>query len=135
MQERRKFCRYPIKLPLHYQTVNPGSSRIKRYGRYMTHDVSLGGICFETREDLEQGLHLSIELHLPKASFSDFVTQEPMHLKGRVAWSRQEQDNQGPYLIGVEFIAIMEGEQKRIEECIDFFLLTEESRLLEGGEQ
>lgn len=122
MQDRRKYPRYSIKLPLYFQFLDPQGEKTRRYGEYWTKDVSLGGICFGTREDLKKGTPLILELHLPKESFSALVTQDPMRLQGRVIWCGKIPVEGGMKEVGVEFLAILEHEQKRIEECINFLL-------------
>ena len=122
MQERRRYPRYPIKLPVHYRLAGSEGVSPKRFGRYWTKDVSLGGMRFEAKEELAQGARLDIELLVPKGSFSDFVAQDPMHLVGRVAWTGRVRESGGTYEIGVEFEALLEQDQERIEECIRFFL-------------
>jgi len=124
--ERRRDPRFPIKLPLYYRIDKEGGSEGRKHGRFWTKDVSIGGLRFETREGLEQGTHLIIELNLPKKTFSDFLSQDPMHIKVRVAWVGVNHGKPKSFEVGTEFVELLERKQKRIEECIQFFMREEE---------
>lgn len=122
MKEKRHYPRYPIKLPVHFRLLDADDGPGKKWGRYSTKDVSMGGMCFEANQNLSNDTEISLELHLPKGSFSDYVSQDPMQVKARIAWCGRNRTRPGTYEIGVEFLALLEKEQARIEECIQFFL-------------
>jgi hypothetical protein len=119
---KRDYPRYVVKLPLSYRKVDAAGEDTKRSGKYWTRNVSLGGFCFESKERLNHGTHLAIELHLPKDSFSEFVSQDPVQLKGNVVWIGEIRSLSNTFEVGVEFLAILEKDQERIEECLQFFL-------------
>lgn len=122
MDERRQYPRYLIKLPIRFQILDSQGADGKNFGKYWTKDVSLGGMRFESLKALNYDTNLAIEIHLPKNTFSEFVTQSPMQVQGRVVWAGENRGQAQAFEIGVEFVALMENEQKRIEECIQFFL-------------
>jgi len=59
-------------------------------------NLSLGGICMQTTQVVEQGSFVAIELNLPGG-------EEPADLFAEVVWSRPADDDS--YLLGLRFIA------------------------------
>ncbi|MCX7661427.1 MAG: PilZ domain-containing protein, partial [Candidatus Omnitrophica bacterium] len=77
-------------------------------------NISKGGICFITYEELLPGNLLKLEIYLPGE-------KNPIRAFGRVAWSKRftiasEKDYWGDrYDVGVEFIEINDSDREKIE--------------------
>lgn len=83
----RKYIRHPSSIPIFYDLLAIGAKR-----KNQLKNVSLGGMCFESKRVLEQGAMLLI--HIP---FTSPVFQE----RAMVAWC---QKTNAHYNIGVEFL-------------------------------
>lgn len=96
-EERRKFTRYTMSLPITY--VLDGENTIHKS---TTINVSSLGLRFECQKQLKEGTSLELKLELPKAS-------NPVHGKGKLAWVRKStlEDN-SPFDVGMEFVKIEE---------------------------
>jgi c-di-GMP-binding flagellar brake protein YcgR len=125
MEERRCYPRYMAKLPIFFRVLGEESDPKRKLGKYWTKDVSQGGMRFESNRKLEKGTRISIELHITKGSFSDFVTQDPIQVVGKVVWDKEYEDEPGKYELGVKFSNLLEIDQKRIQEWFQFLNLEE----------
>ena len=96
-EERRKFTRYAMPLPMAY--ILDGENIVHRS---TVKNISSLGVRFESPKALKEGATLELKLELPKAA-------NPVHAQGRLAWVRKTtlEDN-CPYDIGLEFVRIEE---------------------------
>jgi c-di-GMP-binding flagellar brake protein YcgR len=125
LEERRRYPRYPTKLPIQFSVLGEEPDPKRKLGKYWTKDVSQSGMRFESNRKLEKGTRISIGLHIIKESFSDFVTQDPIQVEGKVIWDKEYEDEPGNYELGVEFSNLLEIDQKRIQEWFQFLNLEE----------
>jgi len=74
-RDRREFLRLPTKIDLEY--LPEGS----RWGNKTTHtvDISVGGVCMVTGEDMPAGTLLTLTMHMPDDT--------DLALAGRITWS------------------------------------------------
>ena len=97
VEEKRRYLR--VNIPLEIEYILPNSDR---RCTATTKDISALGVRFSTKEKLSEDANLEVTLKLPNA-------QNPVHLIGRVAWSKKfSSENEGPYDIGIEFLKIDE---------------------------
>ena len=76
-------------------------------------NLSRGGIFLETDQGPPIGAEVTLELAVPDA--------RPISLTGVVTWRREEQDNDGPPGIGVEFANIGDEMASTIDELVSDF--------------
>jgi len=87
LSERRMFARLRIKLPLKFSEEGKEEKE-----EAQTVDISANGIGFISKKRLLPETNLEIQLRWEES--------EPLHLKGRVIWSKELENNQG-YRTGV----------------------------------
>jgi hypothetical protein len=85
--DSRKYIRHPVEIPLEYQVTGESFDR-KDY----SNNVSIGGICFQTKEKIPLGSILLIKIPTIDPQFEAI---------GRVIWCMQRKKT---YDIGIEFI-------------------------------
>lgn len=91
-QDRRMFSRFSIRFPIQYNNTSNN-----KYGFAQTHDISAGGVCFESQEDVSIGSRLSLEV-------CDSSGTECLTSQGEVIWKRPLGARK--YRVGVKFDAI-----------------------------
>ena len=91
MQERRRFTRVPESLQIVYEVIP--ADEVKKY---LTKDISQGGIRFLTHEFLPRGSRLRIKINFPKTLFSFEALVECMWIR-QIPYSEE-------FEVGVEFV-------------------------------
>jgi hypothetical protein len=84
----REFIRHPTDIPIKYcihDSNNIGLNNLR--------NISVGGLCFKSSVELEEGTQIVLSIPIVKPAF---------RAKGIVAWSRKAKDGDG-YDIGVRF--------------------------------
>lgn len=106
-ESRRAHPRVPVELKVEYQNVD---QLITEY----TRNISRGGLFIRSDEQLEKGTQLLFKLHVPELN-------EPLSLKGRVAWVRTAAEATGSESpgMGVWFIYDSDEERTQLERTID----------------
>ena len=87
-EERRQYIRHPSNIPITYSTLSHAEGT---HEKHLLHNISIGGVCFETGEYLERGTAVMIRIALVHPVFEE---------KAIVAWCRKVNDH---YDIGVQF--------------------------------
>lgn len=87
-EERRQYIRHPSNIPITYSTI---TGMQETHEKHLLHNISLGGVCFETSEYLERGTLIVIRIALVQSIFEESAI---------VAWSRKMNDH---YEVGVQF--------------------------------
>lgn len=87
-EERRQYISHPSNIPITYSTLT-GAQRT--HEKHLLHNISLGGLCFETHEYLERGISVMIRIALVQTIFEENAI---------VVWSRKVNDH---YEVGVQF--------------------------------
>jgi hypothetical protein len=98
MSEQRRFYRHPTEIPIEVWQAREADLHLQRL-----HNVSLGGLAFESEIDLMQGTIIGIRL----------LVNPPFTLFGKVVWCRKKMTN---FEVGVEFI---EQNQSVKEDMVD----------------
>ena len=101
MKERRKFVRIPERAKIAYRVVP--KAKIKRF---ISKDISQGGVRFFTQDFIPEGTFLEIRITLEKITFSFEGYVE-------VVWSR-EYPKKEKCEIGAQFINISRGAKKEL---------------------
>lgn len=92
-------------------------------------DFSLTGIQLRISEQLAKRERAELKIYLPKADIKEYERQQPLAVKARVAWDRQEQhDGREQYIYGMEFIDLTAGQRAQLKSCFDFFRKNAEFR-------
>ncbi len=77
-----------------------------------TRDVGGNGLGLVTRVRCAVGAGIDVEFHLPR-------TDKPIKAKGRVVWSKLEDEAGHSYRVGVAFTEITEAERKAIRQYVE----------------
>lgn len=88
---RRRYPRFPIKLPILYRLKDPGPARA---GVGWTRDLSQGGACLELAEPFEPASHLRVFLRTDEGG---------LELEAQVAWTGGQGSEAGAVIHGVAF--------------------------------
>ncbi len=109
MQEKRKFVRIEWPVVVNYKTLEEPFTNDQIVGN----NVSESGLSFVVYERLSKGTRLNIQLQTPFDSL-------PIFVKGEVVWIRDLADMRTKtFEIGVNFIEVNPGDQKRLKIYID----------------
>ncbi len=96
-EERRRYIR--LSKPININFTHSGKDKVLHT---VSKNVSAVGVGFETKEKLEPGSLLKLEIELPKAP-------NPVHVLGKVVWSKRVTLEDGsPHSAGIEFTKIEE---------------------------
>ncbi len=103
---RRKYPRVPILIQVRYRTIKEQFSGFAE-------DLSAGGVFIATPKPLPPGTLLTLEFALPDSN-------EPLKVKGIVAWSRTNlsrlDQRRG---MGIKFEGLTEKQKKRIASWVE----------------
>lgn len=108
--EKRNFVRIPVWFVTNYR-VYPRP--VEEFKGAIGNNISVGGICFEAREEFPRGVVLEIEIDMPALIHA-------VRAVGKVAWIKPCADVRY-FLVGVEFIDIKRNDVLAIEEIIKTF--------------
>ena len=110
-QERRKFLRLNALVDVVYNKVSPS----QKVEVSLTKNISKGGICLITYEELKVSDNLDLNIYLPENKI-------PVHVIGRVAWVKDfiicNIPNGKRFDVGIEFLTITEEDQKKIDKYV-----------------
>lgn len=81
-------------------------------------DFSMVGLRLRLPAKIDEQQPLSLQIILPDDDLNHYSRQEPIQIKARVAWQREQE---GRYVCGVEFIQVDEPRRKALQACYDFF--------------
>jgi len=104
MEERRKWKRLEINLPVKYEVL-----LTKEAGESITKDIGAGGVCVFSSKPLKEGTRLRAEIKLPNQ-------EKPIRFTGEVLWSEPRDVNggSGESRIGVKFVDISDEDREAI---------------------
>ncbi|MDP8215831.1 MAG: PilZ domain-containing protein [Candidatus Kaelpia imicola] len=100
MIERRKYPRLDNFLSVNYKVLGIDDSLVNTVCK----NISAGGICFPVKEDIQQETLLEIDIYIREI-------KKGIQAKGRVVWLKRREDKCYPYIVGVEFTEIEDGER------------------------
>lgn len=119
----RKYIRHPSDIPIVYDLGDVVADQ-KEYLK----NISISGLCFRSRQYIEQGTTISIQIPLAQPIFSG---------KGVVVWCQQKSEH---YEVGVQFLDEDTGFRVRMVEQVCYIekykreVLEKEGRRLSGEE-
>lgn len=107
-EERRKFPRISVELFVRYKILDTPAQAFEA----QTKNISGGGVCLITREELKPGTIVAMDIRFPRS-------QEPVVVSGRVIWSDQSKLGPSPaghlrFDNGIEFVQISEKDRNFI---------------------
>jgi len=106
--ERRKFLRISATFVVSYY-IYP--SEAKKIDMTLTHNISLGGICFSADRDFAMGTILNVSLKLPKID-------RLIVFLGKVVYINNQKDRPSLYDIGLKFVEAEEQDLFILENII-----------------
>ena len=101
--ENRKYIRHPSDIPIEVNSEQPASPE----DNTLLHNISVGGICFKSKEPFKMGDIVSIRISLVRPVFE---------ARGRVVWSKKNVD--GSFDIGLEFAGAVDAFRGRMVEQV-----------------
>ncbi len=81
-------------------------------------DFSTTGMRIRLPRAVRDDQEVFVSLYLPHEDLNQYQEQDPIEVKGKVAWQNQTDNN---YLCGIEFIDISGTQRASIMECFDFY--------------
>lgn len=102
MAENRRFLRHPSDIPIEFSM--PSEERAAEQGN--VHDVSVGGLAFESECCPDRGAVIAIRIPFVHPAFET---------QGRVVWCR---DQDGRYEVGVQFLSSSDAFRARMVEQV-----------------
>jgi methyl-accepting chemotaxis protein len=81
-------------------------------------DFSLSGIRLFLLSPLQENKPVRLLINLPHEDLSQYKKQQPMEIKGRIAWMKREGER---YICGIEFTNMDETKRKRLRQCFTYF--------------
>lgn len=103
--EKRKYPRVEEKIPVLYQV--PGGEQVEEGS---THDISAGGVCFESDVFVPSASAMEVQINKPIDGGLKAIL--PIHANVKVIWIKQSET--GKYKLGLEFTSIEEKHRKEI---------------------
>lgn len=112
-KERREFPRLNVELFVRYKIVRPPEQEVEA----KTKNISGGGVCLITREQLKPGVILAMDIKFPHST-------QPALVSGRVVWSAESGLGPSPagherFDNGIEFVEINDLDRQRIIEHVN----------------
>ena len=81
-------------------------------------DFSTTGLRVRIPSPVRNDKEVLIALYLPHEDLDQYQEQEPVEVKGQVAWQNKTDSN---YLCGIEFIDLSREQVESIKDCFDFY--------------
>lgn len=104
--EKRGAQRVPVRLEVNFQSID---SFLSEYAM----NISQGGMFVSTRNPLETGTKLSLQISLPEAKV-------PIKIQGEVAWAiPYEKSSSVIPGMGIKFKELNDGDRAQLEEFIE----------------
>ena len=103
MAEKRSYPRFELELEAKYKIMTYAEAfKLSR-----TKNISAEGICFESDNKLNSGIHVKLEVDLKDGS-------KPVYLAGEVRWSSSKENSENKkYLNGVRLVNISKTDEGR----------------------
>ena len=107
MEERRRFVRLALRLPMHYTILPSGTSR-----HAVTKNISTDGLCFLRERMLAPGTTLQAAIRFPDRD-------QPVHALAEVVWNEPytlvgKQEHHSAVEIGARFTEIAPQDRDRV---------------------
>ena len=107
-RERRQFPRIKVELIVRYKILSIPEQEFDA----KTKDIGGGGVCLITREQIEPGTILLVDIKFPRSN-------RPILATGRVIWHRESSLGPSPaghvrFDNGIEFLKISDSDRQRI---------------------
>ncbi len=104
-KERRKYLRLEASVEVSYKVIgNPGEAKV------LAKDISAGGLCILTRENLASNTPLELAIKIP-----DLV--DPIRALGKVIWQKKTEAAE-TFDMGIEFMGISDFDRFNINRYI-----------------
>ena len=81
-------------------------------------DFSLKGLRLRISHPVREREQLDVALYLPNDDLDQYEKQEPLRVKGSIAWLRKVGEN---YQCGVEFQNVDEAKIRLMKKCFEFY--------------
>lgn len=94
---------YDVKTKVRFQVLDSGQEQVQ-HRKYsgISKNVSVNGLCFESKKKLKRGDHILLEIYVPNVSV-------PIHMRGEVRWAHTISGVSGIRIasrVGVELISV-----------------------------
>ena len=108
MEEKRKYPRFDVVAKIRFKKAQDATNLKPAFVK----DISAEGFCFCSKEQLQPGEILEIEII--EKSFKE----APIYIKGQVAWSNRDSGskkgrNKGLFLTGVKVLGVRKADEAR----------------------
>ncbi len=122
-KERRKFPRITVELIVRYKLLTAAEQQVNA----ATKDISAGGVCLITREEIKVGTRVAMEIKFPRSP-------NPVLIQGQVMWSNKSRLGLSPaghvqYNNGFEFTQMNDTDRQHL---LDNIKLEQERIKIEG---
>jgi hypothetical protein len=101
--ENRKYIRHPSDIPIEVNSDQPAGIE----DNPLLHNISVGGICFKSKEPFNMGDIIGVKISLVRPVFE---------ARGKVVWSKKNED--GSFDIGLEFSGTVDAFRVRMVEQV-----------------
>jgi len=101
--ENRKYIRHPSDIPIEVNSELAGGAEENK----LLHNISVGGLCFKSKEPFKQDKTLSVKISFVRPVFE---------ARGRVVWCKANED--GSFDIGIEFAGAVDAFRARMVEQV-----------------
>ena len=81
-------------------------------------DFSVKGLRLRITQPVREREHLDLALYLPNDDLDQYKKQEPLRVRGNMAWQRKDGEN---YQCGVEFQNVDEAKVSLMKKCFEFY--------------
>lgn len=109
--ERRRFVRIPFWFVTKYREYPYPVCSAEEFRQGMGKNLSIGGICFECRDQFQSGQIIEVEIDTP-------ALPQGVRVIGEIVWTKKE----GPrYMYGLEFKEVKEEYIDAIREVVETF--------------
>jgi diguanylate cyclase (GGDEF)-like protein len=113
IKERRRFRRYTTTWKMIYQLLDSYAAGMVSLKECFSRDVSLGGVCFETNQELDEGSKVGVVLH------PSLMHGETVELDGVIRWKKKVTAYK--YAHGIEFRKLNDDASEILRKALPIF--------------
>lgn len=114
-ENRRRFVRIPFWFITKYRFYphDVGAAAQESFKQGIGKNISVGGVCFEAKDDFNNGDLLELEIDMPALEHAVCVV-------GKIAWIHKE-DEKGRNAYGLEFTKVKTEDLESVKKIIETF--------------
>lgn len=120
IENKRKYLRLNVTIKVNFRIRGKEEAAISEAGTGK--NISMDGICFKTKEKLNSGALIDLEIFLPSEA-------EPLLLKGEVRWSKAI-ESASEYETGVKLATVKDSDENRYLRYVNERMMERLSRYL-----